>query len=183
MNKEWKILSRLSYLGKKRDSFIEEMNTKYGKGNWRFVWKIEDRYLQFKQAIMLYEVSYFIKIYEENNAWRKTFLKYRECYDNAISNIKSGLDYEIQESSSNHYQDISVRRVMFSLGLHFGNTSLPLMQIRHKSTDDGYLLSPGYMKFHLPYLIEKSDSTGWWEPDSVESFWQSNKFIQTRDNI
>jgi hypothetical protein len=176
----FRTLDRPSHLGKKRDDFVRSMNEKYGEGNWRLAWKIGNRFVPFEQAIILYEGAYFLEVYNNIDFWKGTFLEYSECYDNAISNVKSGLDYSIQRENSNHYQDISVRRVMLALGLRFGSPDKPLMWIRHNSKDDGSYLSPGRVKFHLPKLIVQPELSGWWETGSTESFWQSNKFLQAK---
>jgi len=179
----YKTVERPSYLGKKRDAFVQEMNAKYGNDNWRFAWKVGKNYLPFEHAIFLYEGAYFVEMYNDISFWRDILLLYRECYDNNESNINSGLDYSIQETSSNHYQDIAVRRVMLALGLSFGKKNNQLIWVRHNSEDDGADLSPGRVKFHIPDLIEKPELTGWWNPGSVESFWQSGKVIQVIEKM
>ena len=168
---------RPSYLGKKRDTFVNGMDTKYGKGNWEFTWKVGDDYWPFQKAIFLYEGAYFIEMYVNVSFWKSILLLYSECYDNNVSNVNSGLDYSKQENNSNHYQDVAVRRCMLMLGLKFGDKTKPLMWVRHNSKDDGALLSPGRVKFHRPELIEQPFLPGWWESDSVEAFWQNNKHV------
>jgi len=66
------------------------------------------------------------------------------------------------------------------MGLWFKGKEL--IQIRQeKGTHSlSMILSPGRVLFHKPELIKKPEITGWWHPGTVESFYQSNRFLQAR---
>ncbi len=123
---------------------------------------------------MHYENSYFE--FMKNN---KPILDWlintaKDVYDNDISNINSKTDYSIQETKSTHIQDIAVRRVIQRMNLEFKGQEL--IQIRGKDSR-GYMLNPGKIPFYKPEFILKPERNGWWDKDSIEDFWQSNKII------
>ncbi len=173
----FKTVERPSYFGKKRDQIQMGYDEKYGKGDWRIAWEFGEHILPFEQAIQIYEDSYYLSLKENPEFVHELITTAKEVFDNAESNIHSELDYSIQENNSNHYQDISVRRVLFRLGCKFRGKEL--IQIRHNSKSViGQLLSPGTILFHQIPSITKPHKRGWWEDDTVECFWQSNKVLQ-----
>jgi hypothetical protein len=117
---------------------------------------------------------------ERQSPMAREIAQYAECYDNNVTNVGSGLDYTRQENKSNHYQDISVRRVLARCGLWFTGRKKELLHIRHDSEQGlGQILSPGRVPFHLPFLIKQPELNGWWNPHSLEAWYQANKVLQT----
>lgn len=177
---EWRVLGRPGYAGKRRDDIIRGRNKVYGPGNWRHVWETHDKYgldewlLSNKGAIMLYEDAYYE--YFKKNPGKLEWIAETasDVYDDSKTNVKSGLDYSIQESKSAHLQDIAIRRCLIRLGMRFEGEQL--VQIRSDGAGAAY--SPGNIPFHLPNLISYPELEGWWKPGSVESFFQSNKYLQ-----
>jgi len=174
-------------MGKKRDRLISEYDEKYGKGNWRIAWAEpclnydDEQYMDLRGALYHYEKSYERYI-QNNDKIRRQIVKFGECYDNDPSNINSGISYGRQENDSNHFQDISVRRVLARMGLEFRGPPDRLLHIRHKSRQKiGRLLSPGNVPFWYPRLIKKPELKGWWEKGTVESWYQSNKVLQVKE--
>ncbi|MFQ6010159.1 MAG: hypothetical protein ACE5J7_03520, partial [Candidatus Aenigmatarchaeota archaeon] len=55
-----------------------------------------------------------------------------------------------------------------------------LVQIRSHKSYWGKNLSPGRVPFHRPELIVEPHLEGWWDDNSVECFYQSNKILQIR---
>jgi hypothetical protein len=107
--------------------------------------------------------------------------EFRECYDNAETNIDSGLDYTKQEAFSTHIQDIAVRNVLRRLDVWFTGANGRLLQIRSRDSE-GYRFGPGAVPFYAPALIEQpSLAPHWASKGSVEDFWQSNKFVWVRE--
>lgn len=175
----WETIDRLSYFGKKRDAIHNQFDLKYGAGNWRLAWQFGGQALPFPIAIQIYEDSYYEYLKMDKALLNQLLDEARDVYDNDETNVNCGLDYSIQENNSNHYQDISVRRVVLRLGRTFKGDSL--VQIRHKSESEvGALLSPGRVPFHLPEMTVKPVQEGWWEKSTVEEFWQSNKVLQIK---
>lgn len=199
---EWKVVNHPGFLGKKRDAFVKEMDTTLGYGRWRFAWEVGENLLEFHEAIMLYEDAYYFAItglpvadkpYSRGKKveWSAVLtsvpemypllnqiMEYQEIYDNATSNIESGTDYSIQENGSNHYQDISVRRVLVRTGRWFRGGKKELLHVRHSSKQKlGRSLSPGSVPFHIPHLIGQPELKGWWMEGSTESWWQTSKVL------
>lgn len=178
----WETIERLSYFGKKRDAIQTQFDSKYGVGNWRIAWQFGSQALPFPIAIQIYEDAYYEFLKLDRGTLDQLLQEAREVYDNAESNVNSGLDYSIQENNSNHYQDISVRRVVLRLGRSFKGDNL--VQIRHQSDSlVGSLLSPGRVPFHLASLTVTPVQEGWWGKNTVEEFWQSNKILQIKKEI
>lgn len=179
----YRLGDRPGYFGKRRDQRIEELNQQHGEGNWILRWVVaSDRdavAMEYKTACKLvYEASYvsYLKAKPELHEWLES---YGECYDNAPSNVLSGLDYRKQENDSTHIQDIAVRNAMRTLGLSFKGPPEKLLEIR--SRGEGLILSPGVVPCYDPLMIcGPSLCPRWANEGSVEDFWQSNKFVFVR---
>src|SRR3990172_5735371 len=179
MTQEFKIfetVDRPSYFGKKRDEIQAGYDKKYGKGNWQIMWEIDGGIHSFDDAIQLYEDAYYEFLKNNPKVLHELCKTASHVYDNAESNIDC-MGYHDQENNSNHYQDIAIDRSVWRLGRKLNGKQL--IQIRHNSKDEiGRLLSPGRIDFHLPKYIKKPVKKGWWNPLTIEEFWQSNKVLQ-----
>ena len=92
----------------------------------------------------------------------------------------SGLDYSIQHEHT-RFHDISIRRVLFHAGRAFQGEKL--IQIRYDKDHPNWYsehFDPGKVPFHAPQLIITPHLKGWWDINSVEDFYQSNKVLQVR---
>jgi hypothetical protein len=164
---------RIGYFGFKKKKIITDLNEKYGD-RWKLMWKWGSINIKQDFAIQLYEDAY-LKFLEQNTPLLDWVINTaKDVYDLSISNIDSGLDYNIQEDKYTHLQDIAVRRAILRLGCEFKGDKL--IQIRGNDSE-GYVLNPGQVPFHLPDMIVKPSLKGWWKEDSVEDFYQSNKII------
>lgn len=175
----WKNLKRPGFFGRNRDKIIADLNSTYGISKWHLIWKYEDtKNEEFHEACLYYYEFSYVKYLEQNKQLLEQLSEYGECYDNAITNIQSGCDYNIQEAYSTHIQDIAVRNCMKILGYTFNGPQDKLLQIRHKE-GLSTLLSPGFIPFYNPTAItQPSKCPQWANKGSVEDFWQSNKWIQ-----
>ncbi len=174
---EWKTIGRPSFFGKKRDSIQAGYDEKYGELSWRLAHEINGTVYNFDTIIQLYEDAYYEYLRNHVGVLNLLVHEAKEVYDNAETNVQCGFDYKAQENNSNHYQDISVRRVIWRLGRKFEGDKL--VQIRHNSESQvGAMLSPGRVPFHLPHYTIKPVKVGWWQSGTVEEFWQSNKVLQ-----
>ncbi|MBT5022521.1 hypothetical protein HOK51_00420 [Candidatus Woesearchaeota archaeon] len=176
-NKTWEVIGRPSYMGKHRDKIIKEYNQTHGQGNWKLGHFWEGQILDKKLTYQVYEDGYYEFLKNNSDLVEWMTKKYKDCWDNELSNLESGLDYSHQESNATHLQDISVRRVLLRIGKQFQGEDL--LQIRSKSTE-GYMLSPGRVPFHQPEQILKPNIEWWWKKDSIEDFYQSNKLLLKR---
>jgi PTH2 family peptidyl-tRNA hydrolase len=171
---DWIVLGRPGYAGKKKKMRRKELLEKYGEGNWKIQHLVDNKLLSREEALEYYEVSYF-HYFQKNPEileWLITYAK--DVYDTAPSNVKSGLDYSIQETDAAHLHDIAIRRSLKKLGKEFQGDIL--LEIRGEKSE-GFILSTSQIPFHQPNLILKPQLKGWWNKNSIESFWQSNKVL------
>ena len=177
----WHILEHPGYFGKKRDELYEKWDKELGKNNWRIAYVFGKTVVPRKMGIQIYEDAYheFLKNNHELLEWLVSTAS--DIYDTAPTNVHSGFDYEIQETSNNHLHDISIRRAVARLGTCFKGKRL----LRIRSNDsEGYVLSPGIVPFHLPELIFQGEIKDygnkgiWWQEKSIEDFYQKNKVLQ-----
>lgn len=177
---EWIIVERPGYLGKHREERHQEWNEKYGKGNWRLVWKVGKIFVDFLGACALYEDAY-MKFLRNNPKVLHTLInKASNVYDDAPSNVNSVFDYTKQESRRTHLQDIAIRRSLLRLGLWFMGKELIRIRQERGTHPLSMILSPGRVPFHRPDLIVQPEVIKWWHPGTVESFYQSNRFLQAK---
>ena len=179
---EWTtIKQQVGFFGRQKKFIYAEFDKQYGEGNWRIAWQVGDRAVQFDEAITLYEEAYRQYLTKHPEIVQYLVENGSEVYDNNISNIHSGTYYKIQEASSTHLQDISIRKIIVEMGLQFkGKTPI---QLRPYAKDKiGKKLHPGAIPFHKRELIAKPSLSGWWKPGTIEDFWQSNKVLQVRRN-
>ena len=179
---EWKTVERPGYLGKKREEKFREWNAAHGEGNWRLAWRAGLIVADFLGACALYEDAYFVFLSDNPRTLMELAATASDVYDDDPSNVRSGYDYAKQETGRTHIQDIAIRRCLLRMhGFCFmGDT---LIQIRDKlgTHSLSMRLSPGRIPFHFPDLIVEPELAGWWDPGSVESFYQSNKVLQVRN--
>ncbi len=169
----WMILwERPGYSGKKRDEKTKTLNEKFGEGNWKTVWRFADSFVEFDFILQYYEEAYetYFAAHPDVLKWLVHYA--RDVYDTSPTNVLSGLDYNIQEGAATHLQDIAIRRVVHRQYGGFKGTEL--LQIRGSKKPGGFL-NPGRISFHKPEWIVTPGLKGWWEPGSIEDFYQSNK--------
>lgn len=183
--REWRNIERPGYFGRRRDHMHAQYDAKYGAGNWRIAWIVNgygadatDIAFSFEQACELfYEESYY-RYLVDRDADVDFICEFTECIDNAPTNVHSGLDYTAQEAYSTHIQDIAVRNVLSRLGRVFTGKRAELLVIRSVDSN-GYKFGPGNIPLYQPKLITRpSLHPAWANRDSVEDFWQSNKWLQ-----
>jgi hypothetical protein len=166
----WETVGRPGHAGKERAERRRAYDELYGPGRWRITWELGD-------PTVLYEDAYFAYLSQRADLLERLLADAREVYDDAESNVDSGLDYSRQETNQTHLQDIAIRRCLVRLGRVFRGQDL--IQIRRSSTHPvGAALSPTNVPFHRPDLIVQPPLAGWWTPGSVEDFYQSNKLLQ-----
>ena len=171
----WQRIGRPGSLSVRKHEIERNWANLYGAH--RIVWSAGDRTLGLEDALQVYEDGYYHYFHEhpEELAWITTH--YADVYDNNPSNVHSGLDYAVQEFGGNHYQDIAIRRVARRLGMPFIGDGL--LEIR--TTGIGARWGPGEIPLHDPTLIPNPELPGWWRPESIESYWQSAKYLEVRD--
>lgn len=175
---EWKSVERTQYLGSKREQRFKEWDDRFSPGNWRLSWRIGETHFDFLGACALYEDGYFNFLLQSQEVLQQLVTDASEVYDDQISNINSGFDYLKQETNRTHLQDIAIRRSLVRMGLWFkGSEPIRIRQeLGHHPLS--MTLSPGKVPFHRPDLIVQPELQGWWNPQTVESFYQSNRYLQ-----
>ena len=205
----WIVVERLGHLGASRDARYKEWTKSYGpkrdyrsghldSGGWDIVWVWENGILAPKPiACGIYEQAYFAYSKSHDRRWRRLARRARDIYDkDRLNDPRSGLDYQIQRSPADHIQDIAIRRVFARAGFVWLGKKLIRIR-RHESRrmrrardgedlDYGYHFSPGKVPFHRPNLILEPHLEGWWDRNTVEDWYQSNRVLvvkSTRSQI
>lgn len=176
----WRNVERPGYSGAFRDQRKAEWDEKFGAGNWRLGWLANGLTLDFLGACALYEDAYFEFLRSHWEILRELCSEASEVYDDAESNVGSGLDYTKQETEHTHIQDIAIRRSLVRLGVGFSGNKLVQIRGDVGSHSLSKRLSPGVIPFHRNDWICRPQLKGWWKLGSVEAFYQSNKFLQLR---
>ena len=176
----WQTLERPGYFGEKKDAIHEGYNARFGQWGWRIRWQWEDRILDFPEACQFYEDAYYYDSFMRPEVWKELLATAREVYDIEKQDVDSGLDYLIQKGKATHVQDIAIRNVMVRMGWTFRGKELA--RVRQHGTYWGDRFSPGKIPFHLPKHIIQPHLEGWWDMNSVEDFYQSNKVLQVKKN-
>jgi hypothetical protein len=176
----WRTAGRPGHFGSRRDALHAGYDARYGPGGWRLAWDVAGHPFDRERMTLLYEDAYHEHLRAHGDLLDELCREACDVYDDAPSNMASGLDYTRQETASTHVQDIALRRVVARLGRVF--TGPAPVQIRHGA--GGHPLSealdPGRVPFHRPEWLLTPELEGWWLPGSVESFYQSNKLLQVR---
>ena len=180
-NHTWVDLERPGFFGRRRDAKIAALNAKHGEGSWRLVWRYAGEVLDFETAcVRCYEESYYR--YLQAHPDHVNFItSHYNVIDNAPTNVNSGFDYTIQEAYSTHIQDIAIRSALFRLGCEFTSSDPNNILIVRGEDTRGWRYNPGNVPFFAPeFITSPSLRPSWAQLGSVEDFWQSNKWIQTR---
>ena len=178
----WSVIGRPGYLGKHRDEKHAEWDEQYGPGNWQLAWKVRNYYVDFLGACVLYEESYWFFLFCNIGISQQLVKEASEVYDDEPSNVESGLDYLKQETGRTHIQDIAIRRTLIRFCQWFEGSTLIRIRQEKGNHPLSMILSPGRVPFRWREIIEQPEIEGWWQPGSVESFYQSNRYLQIRTN-
>lgn len=178
---DWVTIKRPGFFGRNRDWMVHEFDERYGSGNWRLAWSWQGNYLpphreSGTHAYGVYEDAYFDHSLVNRRVWQRLLDVAQDVYDTGPTDVISGSDYTIQTGHSTHLQDIAIRRVVKRQGWEFRGREL--ISIRSPATEWGNIFSPGRVRFHYPREIETPQLEGWWDPDTVEAWYQSNKHLQ-----
>ncbi|GAB3964793.1 hypothetical protein GCM10029978_026080 [Actinoallomurus acanthiterrae] len=181
----WVTAGRPGHLGSRRAARYAEWDARYGSGNWRLRWRVGPMLHERAAAVALYEDAYVARLTGDPELLKTLVSTARDVWDHEPADTASGLDYTIQRGNSTHLQDIAVRRALVRLGSWFAGSEL--IRLRRPSDASngvaarlGSQLDSGLVPFHRPDLIAQDELPGWWQPGSVESFYQSNRVLQHR---
>ena len=169
------------FAGDEKSTRAARLDARFGADGWRLAHVVRGRVVPPSEAIREYEASYRVFLIDRRPLVAFLAGTCGNVYDNAVENVFDA-DYDQPNTTSNHYQDISVRRVIAGLAddpswpevsptepgevdlldLGTGRTErVPraygfrgdaLLQIREPDSP-GFLLSPAVVPVHDPDLI------------------------------
>ncbi|MGB2567130.1 hypothetical protein ACPFP2_01565 [Micromonospora citrea] len=178
----WPDITRPGHLGSRRQHRLSGWDAEFGPGNWRLVWRVGPATHPWEAALCLYEDAYHRRLSDDPKLLRHLVTTARDVFDRQPSDVRSGLDYRHQTDPAQHLQDVAVRRTLVRLGTWFAGAEL--VQLRREGINSagalGGELDSAVVPFHRRDLIVLPELDGWWEKGSVESFYQSNKYLQRR---
>ena len=204
----WVAVGVPGFAGAEKGRRQQLLDGRFGADGWRYGHYVRGELVPAAVAILEYEESY--RQFLRHNPQLVEFLV-TECgnvYDWGVANVYDDA-YEQPHTEMNHYQDISVRRVIAELVDDHNWSSEPvdlydmgtgethrvprargfrgdgLLQIRD-SMSPGYCLNPAVVPAHDPALLVSAPGhVGWFLEEgcshlSVEAFWQLSKVIEVR---
>lgn len=186
--KLWKKVSDETpgYEGKRRNENIILRNGEYGEGQWTIGWVFGELVLEYEEVCRVYEDGYYRYFQSRPELLEHLCSIASEVYDDDISNIASGQDYNKKGETLTHIQDIAIRRCLVRLGKAFkGSEPVQIRDAKGRGAISK-ALSPGQVPCHVPHLITTPENlieireSQWWLPDSVEDFYQLNKRLFVR---
>ncbi len=102
------------FSGEQKSRRQAALDQRFGADGWRLGHMVRGRVVSPAEAILEYEMSY--RVFLRANRALVAFLASAcgNVYDNAVGNVHDA-SYDQPHTASNHYQDISVRRVIAEL--------------------------------------------------------------------
>ena len=204
----WIAIGVPGFAGAEKGRRQQLLDERFGADGWRYAHYVRGELVPAAVAILEYEESY--RQFLRRNPPIVEFLVTAcgNVYDWGVANVYDDA-YEQPHTEMNHYQDISVRRVIAELVDDHNWSSEPvdlydmgtgethrvprargfrgdgLLQIRD-SMSPGYCLNPAVVPAHDPALLVSAPGhVGWFLEEgcshlSVEAFWQMSKVIEVR---
>ena len=204
----WVAIGVPGFAGAEKRRRQQLLDERFGADGWRYAHYVRGELVPAAVAILEYEESY--RQFLRHNPQLVEFLVTAcgNVYDWGVANVYDDA-YEQPHTEMNHYQDISVRRVIAEMvddrnwsgepvdlyDMGTGETHhVPrargfrgngLLQIRD-SMSPGYCLNPAVVPAHDPALLVSAPGhVGWFLEEgcshlSVEAFWQMSKVIEVR---
>ncbi|HJP90263.1 MAG TPA: hypothetical protein VJ850_14605 [Candidatus Limnocylindrales bacterium] len=181
LGKVWVAVGLPGFSGDAKASRTALLDERFGPDGWRLGHAVRGRIVPPSEAILEYEAAYDAFLRASRPLVRFLVEACGNVYDNAVSNVWDD-DYLQPHTTSNHYQDISVRNVIAGLVgdpdwpevtptpreevelLDFGTGRRErapraagfrgdgLLQIREPDSP-GFMLSPAVVLVHDPVLI------------------------------
>lgn len=114
LGRHWIAIGRPGFSGDDKARRHALLDERFGDDGWRWAWAIRGRIVGFVEAIAEYEAAYreHLRAHPELIEWLVT--RCGNVYDHSVDNVFDD-DYLQPGGEANHYQDISVRRVIAEL--------------------------------------------------------------------
>jgi hypothetical protein len=177
----WIPVGSPGYAGPAKRRWIDLLDQRFASDGWRFAHVVRGEIVPVSVAILEYEMSYRRYLHDRPALVRFLASACGNVYDFDVGNVEED-DYHQRDSEMNHYQDISVRRVMAELVDDHGwpdvtetpAESVPMVDLgtgeRHHvprargfrgdhllqirgPLSPGYVLNPAVVPAHDPTLI------------------------------
>ncbi len=205
----WICVGVPGFAGTDKARRAELLDARFGADGWRYRFVVRGELVDFDAAIAEYEQSYRVYLGRHREIVEWLVETCGNVYDERVANVYDD-DYLQPGPVPNHYQDISVRRVVAELtgvephrqpvladltDLRTGEVHrLPrapgfrgdgLAQIRDAESP-AYFLNPALVPVHDPALVTTAPTRQeWYHAEgcghlSVEAFWQQCKVIEVR---
>ncbi len=178
------------HAGEKKSNWEGFFNSRFGAGNWRIGHYVRGKIVPVSEAIAEYEQGY--RVYLRDHPEIVNFLVFHcgNVFDDNITNVHDE-SYRQPHTHLNHYQDISIRRIISELvddpdwpavtetpagdaaliDLNTGQThQLPrargfrgnyLLQVREPASP-GFMLNPAVVPVHDPALLTSLPTMNDW---------------------
>ena len=192
----WIAVGSPGFAGDAKDRWRSVLDARFGADGWRIAHVVRGEIVPASVAIREYEASYRRYLRDRPALVRFLVETCGNVYDYAVENVLDG-DYDQPNTPMNHYQDISVRRVigelvddadwpevtdtpaetvdLVDLGtgeVHRvararGMRGRHLLQIREPDSP-GFMLSPAVVPAHDPTLLAtRPEGLGWYHAEGV----------------
>lgn len=155
----WICVGHPGFSGDDKQRRHDLLTARFGADGWRWRWVVRGRTVGFGEAIAEYEEAYRVHLREhpEIVSWLTTTAG--NVYDHGVDNVWDD-DYDQPGPVANHYQDISVRRVVAELagdGAGHTSTEVALADLTDLSTGEVHRVprAPG---FHGDHLVQLRDA-------------------------
>jgi len=209
LDRIWMPVGIPGFSGEDKARRTELLDERFGADGWRWGFVVRGELVGFEAAIAEYEQAYRVHLTAHPEIVDWLVAEAGNVYDERVANVYDD-DYVQPGSAPNHYQDISVRRVIAELTGHAGEPAgepeemadlatgerhvVPrspgfagphLVQLRD-ARSPAYVLNPACVPIHDPALISTMpDRREWYHAEgcahlSVEAFWQQSKLIEVR---
>jgi hypothetical protein len=186
----WIPIGSPGYVGNRKSSRQEFLDQRFGEKGWRISHMVRGRVVSKAEAMREYEHSYRVYLHTHPDVARFLATFCGNVYDYDVANVFDH-DYEQPHTVRNHYQDISIRRVIAELvddetwpevaetepeeaelvnlsdGQHCrlpraqGFSGNPLLKVRG-ATSPGFFLNPAVIPVHDPALITANPMVSGW---------------------
>ncbi|HET8786722.1 MAG TPA: hypothetical protein VFM38_13870 [Candidatus Limnocylindrales bacterium] len=192
----WVAVGLPGFAGREKADRAARLDGRFGPDGWRIGHVVRGRIVPPSAAILEYEEAYRVFLRDRRALVGFLAEACGNVYDDAVENVWSN-DYDQPETASNHYQDISVRRVIAELAddpewpevsptqpgdadlvdlgtgrvervpRAYGFRGDGLLQIREPDSP-GFMLSPAVVPVHDPTLITTlPDRREWYHAEGI----------------
>lgn len=191
-NNIWVDLERPGYLGKQRDEKYKfwDLPENYGKGNWRIINRASNGEV-FNYEDIIYRIyipgyEQYFKLHPEEAS--EIADRYSFGYDKDLISLSQAFDiYALYNVPNrvNQFHHVAFNMALLNLGYFFkGSESVQVREgkpgIQDSEQPNGFLWSPGRIECTVSHLIPEPRIKGWWNPNSIEDFYQSTKILQIK---